>query len=62
MPGMAAPFTSTTVPSIEPVVVVWAAALTKNESARASTVKIRMGVFMLTIPFVVFNCLEVFSF
>ena len=43
-------------------VVVCAAALTKNESARASTVRIRMGVFMLTIPFVVFNRLEVSSF
>ena len=51
-PGTAAPFTSTTVPSNEPVVVDCADAPTaKSERTRASTVMILNGVLMLSIPF-----------
>src|SRR5687768_4354660 len=58
-PGTAAPLTSTTVPSIEPVVEDWADALiakNESESIRASIpVKIRMGFLILSIPFIVFS-------
>src|SRR2546421_2683037 len=57
-PGTAAPFTSVTVPSTDPVVEVCAdAPAAKSESTRASTAKNRIGVLILTIPFVVFSCL-----